>query len=59
MTTTVSAGNGAARPQRAGIYAGAVTEPQTPITDRARDYLNLDSLFTADDLANPDEQAGQ
>ena len=55
MTTTVSAGNGAARPQRAGIYAGAVTEPQTPITDRARDYLNLDSLFTADELAQRDK----
>ena len=55
MTTTVSAGNGAARPERVGIYAGAVTEPPTPITDRARDYLNLDSLFTAEELALRDK----
>ena len=55
MTTTVSAGNGAAHPERVGIYAGAVTEPQTPITDRARDYLNLDSLFTAEELAQRDK----
>ncbi len=38
-----------------GIYAGAVTAPPGPITDRARDYLNLDSLFTADELAQRDK----
>lgn len=39
----------------AGIYAGAVTQPPTPISDRARDYLNLDSLFTAEELAQRDK----
>ncbi len=53
MTTTVSADSVAARP--VGIYAGAVTQPPTPITDRARDYLNLDSLFTAEELAQRDK----
>src|SRR6478672_10011443 len=38
-----------------GIYAGAVTEPPTPISDRARDYLSLDSLFTAEELAQRDK----
>ncbi|WP_395728339.1 acyl-CoA dehydrogenase family protein [Nakamurella sp.] len=38
-----------------GIYAGAVTQPPTPISDRARDYLNLDSLFTAEELAQRDK----
>ena len=38
-----------------GIYAGAVTQPPTPISDRARDYLNLDSLFTAAELAQRDK----
>ena len=38
-----------------GIYAGAVTEPPTPISDRARDYLNLDSLFSAEELALRDK----
>ena len=57
MTTTeaVSSDNGTARPRPVGIYAGAVTEPRTPISDRARDYLNLDSLFTADELAQRDK----
>jgi len=53
MTTTVSADHVAARP--VGIYDGAVTQPQTPISDRARDYLNLDSLFTAEELAQRDK----
>ena len=55
MTATVSAGTTAARPRQVGIYDGAVTEPPTPITDRARDYLNLDSLFTAEELAQRDK----
>ena len=38
-----------------GIYAGAVTAAPTPISDRARDYLNLDSLFTAEELALRDK----
>ena len=38
-----------------GIYAGAVTAAPTPISDRARDYLNLDSLFTAEELAQRDK----
>ena len=38
-----------------GIYAGAVTVPPTPITERARDYLNLDSLFSAEELAQRDK----
>ena len=38
-----------------GIYAGAVTAAPTPISERARDYLNLDSLFTAEELAQRDK----
>jgi glutaryl-CoA dehydrogenase len=38
-----------------GIYAGAVTVPPTPISERARDYLNLDSLFSAEELAQRDK----
>ena len=37
-----------------GTYAGGVTAAPTPISDRARDYLNLDSLFTAEELAQRD-----
>src|SRR6476469_7907273 len=36
-------------------YAGAVTAAPTPISDRARDYLSLDSLFTAEELAQRDK----
>src|SRR6185436_11546873 len=46
--TTINAQPGSA-------YAGAVTAAPTPISDRARDYLNLDSLFTADELAQRDK----
>src|SRR6476661_6354344 len=55
MTSTTEAAsvNGASSP--VGIYDGAVTQPQTPISDRARDYLNLDSLFTAEELAQRDK----
>lgn len=53
MTTTVRADSAAARP--AGIYSGALTQPQTPISERARDYLSLDSLFTAEELAQRDK----
>ncbi len=55
MTSTTEAAsvNGATSP--VGIYAGAVTAAPTPISERARDYLNLDSLFTADELAQRDK----
>ena len=57
MTTTeaVNSDNGATRPRPVGIYAGAVTEPPTPLSERARDYLNLDSLFTTEELAQRDK----
>jgi glutaryl-CoA dehydrogenase len=47
MTTTAA--------QPASLYAGAVTAAPTPISDRARDYLSLDTLFTADELAQRDK----
>ncbi len=59
MTTTESIASGAVTVDEAtgpvGIYAGAVTAAPTPISDRARDYLNLDSLFTAEELAQRDK----
>ena len=57
MTTTESSAMAVRRRrhQPVGIYAGAVTAAPTPISDRARDYLNLDSLFTAEELAQRDK----
>ncbi len=59
MTTTESIAIGAVTVDDAtspvGIYAGAVNAAPTPISDRARDYLNLDSLFTAEELAQRDK----
>src|SRR6478752_924362 len=48
VMTTITAQPGSAD-------AGAVTAAPTPISDRARDYLNLDSLFTAEELAQRDK----
>jgi len=39
----------------AGSDAGPSPATPTPISDRARDYLNLDSLFTAEELAQRDK----
>ena len=55
MTTTTEAANVNGATSPVGIYAGAVTAAPTPISDRARDYLNLDSLFTAEELAQRDK----
>ena len=55
MTTTTEAANVNGATSPVGIYAGAVTAAPTPISERARDYLNLDSLFTADELAQRDK----
>ena len=55
MTTTTEAANVNGATSPVGIYAGAVTAAPTPISERARDYLNLDSLFTAEELAQRDK----